>query len=43
MNNKIKQQINYQYPKPKEIKKQLDELWEIPEMKELKEIIEEWE
>ena len=40
---KIKQQKHYQYPTKKEIKKQLNELWEIPEMKELKEIIGEWE
>lgn len=40
---KIKEEKKYQYPTPKQIKKNLDHLWEIEEMKEIKEIIKEME
>lgn len=40
---KIKEEKDYQYPTPKQIKKNLDQLWEIEEMKEIKEIIKEME
>ena len=40
---KIKEEKKYQYPTPKQIKKQLDQLWDIEEMKEIKEIIKEME
>lgn len=36
---KIKQDKNYHYPKEKEIKNNLDELWEQEEMKDIKKII----
>ena len=37
--NKIKEDKNYQYPNQKEIKKNLDDLWEQEEMKKIKKII----
>ena len=36
---KIKEEKDYQYPTKKEIKKQLDHLWEQEEMKAIKKII----
>lgn len=40
---KIKEEKKYQYPNQKEIKKQLDHLWEQEEMKEINKIIKEME
>lgn len=40
---KIKEEKKYQYPNQKEIKKQLDHLWEQEEMKEISKIIKEME
>lgn len=40
---KIKEEKDYKYPTPKQIKKNLDHLWEQEEMKEIKEIIKEME
>lgn len=40
---KIKEEKDYKYPTPKQIKKNLDELWDIEEMKEISKIIKEME
>ena len=37
--NKIKEEKDYKYPNQKEIKKNLDDLWEQEEMKKIKKII----
>lgn len=40
---KIKEEKDYKYPTKEEIHKSLDQLWDIEEMKEIKEIIKEME